>query len=789
MVKAALDRKILRELQQLRPQIITISLLIICGLSLMIATNISYDSLHAARDSFYRDYRFAEIFAEFQAAPRSIINRMRDIPGVQIVEERIRADGLIEVYGQDEPAVGVILSVPSGSQPRLNRIFVREGRLPHEAQVPEVFLHEAFATAQHLKPGDFISVLVKGQRVRLHVVGLGLSPEYVYALGAGVPLPDDRHFAVLWMAESVLGRLVGFQDSFNSVAMTLNSSRVSEPTQADLRILLSPYGNKSIHGRMNLPSHMFLEDELKEQKTLSRISPLVFLSIAIFLIHVIMSRLIHIHRPQIAVLKAIGYQDREIAWHYTKLIMVMMLFGTLPACGIGVLLGHVIVDLYQDFFRFPALVPVVDPWIILLSFAIGIGSGVLGGMTAIRSILRLQPAEALKPPVPPAYHAIFLDRLGIREKLAVSTRMTLRNLMLRPWRLGLTMLGMAAALGIMISSGSMKDMVDFLLETQFQYVQREDISITLQRPVSVSGLQELADIKGVQRVEGYRAAAVRIHYESRQKETALLGWPAQSVLRQRLNSDREQVPLPAQGLFLSRYFQREWGLRAGDRIELEILEGSFPRRIMTISGFSDELMGTTVHMRIGELWELLDEEAGYNLIALKVDPHELSRLYFKLNQYPLVAAVSLRAALYNGFYESMGGMLQVSTGLLTFFAFIIAIGLIYNTVIMNFSERAREMATLQVLGFDHMFLFLLLMDVIMIQVFVSLIPGALIGYKMTEWLLGSMQTETLSPPVLTRWSTYAVGISTMLLALIFSAWSLFRMLRSLSLTEALKAKE
>jgi putative ABC transport system permease protein len=789
MVKAALDRKILRELQQLRAQVITISLLIICGLSLMIATNISYDSLHAARDSFYRDYRFAEIFAEFQAAPRGIINRMCGIPGVRMVEERIRADGLIEVRGQDEPAVGLILSLPSGAQPRLNQIFVREGRLPHEAQMPEVFLHEAFAAAHQLRPGDVISVLVKGQRLRFQIVGLGLSPEYVYALSAGVPLPDDRHFAVLWMAEPLLARLVGFQDSFNSLALTMSDSRAAEPIQKELRILLSPYGNKAIHGRMNVSSHMFLEDELKEQKTLSRVSPLVFLSIAIFLIHVIMSRLIHTHRPQIAVLKAIGYQDREIGWHYTKLIVVMMLFGTIPACGVGVFLGHLIVALYQDFFRFPALIPVVDPWILLLSVVIGISSGVLGGLTAIRSILRLQPAEALKPPVPPAYHAIFLDRLGMREKIRVSTRMTLRNLMLRPWRLGLTMLGMAAALGIMISSGSMKDMVDFLLKTQFQYVQREDISITLQHPVSVSGLQELAGIKGVQRVEGFRAAAVRIHHEHRQKETSLLGWPPQSELRQRLNGDLEPLPLPVQGLFLSRYFQREWGLKAGDRIELEILEGSFPRRTMTISGFSDELMGTTVHMRIDELWEQLDEEPGYNLIALKVDPHELSRLYFQLNQYPLVAAVSLRAALYHGFYESMGGMLQVSTGLLTLFAFIIAIGLIYNTVLMNFSERAREMATLQVLGFDHVFLFLLLMDVIMIQVFVSLIPGSWIGYQMTEWLLGSMQTETLSPPVLARWSTYAIGISTMLLALIFSAWSLFRMLRSLSLTEALKAKE
>lgn len=789
MVGRGLDRKILRELRQLRAQVLTIALLVICGLAMMISTRISYESLHESRATFYREYHFAEIFAEFHAAPYSLATRLRQIPGLRVLDERLVTEGLIEVHDLAEPAVGRILSLPADQQPRLNQIFIREGRLPREAQNTEVFLHEGFAEAHQLKIGDHITALVKGQRMRLLIVGIGLSPEYVYALHSGVPLPDDRHFAVLWLTEGALARLMRLQDSFNSLAVTLDGSRSAELVKQDLGEILRPYGNRGIHDRDRLPSHMFLEDELTEQRTLSIISPLIFLSIAVFLIHVIMSRLIHTHRPQIAALKALGYYDREIAWHYSKLIGVMMLFGTVPACGFGIWLGRVIVKLYQQFFRFPELMVVIDPGTLLLAFAIGIGSGVLGGLTAVRSILRLPPAEALKAPVPPAYHAIFLDSLGFKRQWHVTTRMTFRNLMLRPLRLGLTVLGMAAALAIMISSGSLKDMVDFLLNAQFQHIQHEDISITLQRPVSIHGLQEMMGLPGVLRVEGYRVSAIRLHYQHRQKETVLLGWPESSELRQRVNTNLEKVPLPAQGIFLSRFFQTDWHLAPGDIIEVEILEGAFPRRFMTIAGFSDDLMGTTVHMRLDDIWKILDEKPAYNMICLKVDPLRLAPLYYRLNQYPLVATISLREAMYKGFYESMGGLLEFSTGLLIFFAFIIAVGLIYNTVVMNFSERSHEMATLSVLGFDHIFLFLLLMDVVLIQVFLCLIPGAYLGYKITGWLTGSMRTDTLSLPTLVRWPTYAIGITTMLLALLFSAWNLYRLIRNLSLTEALKSKD
>jgi putative ABC transport system permease protein len=789
MVSRILDRKITRDLRQLKTQVGTIALLVLSGLSLMIATRISYDSLFEARYLFYRNFQLGELFAEFQAAPWNLKHKLADIPGVASVDARLLTEALIEVPDQDEPAVARMISIPADGQPPLNRLFIRKGRLPVDGATPEVLIHEAFAAAHSLALGERMLVQIKGQRARLKVVGIGLSPEYVYALHAGLPLPDDQHFGVLWLSQPTLARLLRLSDSFNSLVLRTDGRRSIQDIRRALDRVLSPYGKQRIYDREGLPSAQFVEDELVEQRTMSIISPLLFLSIAVFIIHVILSRLIHTHRPQIAVLKALGYGDGEIVLHYAKLIIGMMLWGTLPALGLGVWLGQLIVQLYERFFRFPDLRLVVDPWILLLAGCIGLGSGLFGGLSAIRSILRLSPAEALKPPIPPLYQALFLDKFNWSFKLGITKRMTWRYLMLRPQRLALTLVGMAAAMAMMVSSGSLQDMIHFLLNAQFQHIQREDLQVALHKPISVDGLQEIGGLPGVLRVEGYRLAAVRIHFKQMQKETVLLGWPENAELQQRLDAKLRPVKLPSQGIFLSRYFQKHWHLRPGDAVDLQVLKGSSPILSVRIAGFTDDLIGTSVHMRLPDLWSALREEPGYNVFCLKVDPFRITELYARIRQLPLVATVSLRSSLAKGFFQSMGGLLQFSTSLLIAFAFIIAAGLIYNSVLMNFSERSRDMATLKVLGFEHPVLFFLLLDSVLIQLLSCLLPGAWLGYQIAGWLTQSMRTDTLSLPTIVQASSYAIALATMLLAFLLSAWSLHRMLAELSLTEALKAKE
>lgn len=793
----ALDRKLFRDLRSLRAQVATTAILVACGVSLLISSWSAFHSLRDSRDRYYQDYAFADLFCEVKRAPLDVVRKLERIAGVGIVEPRIVMDGLVDLAssgsasGKGELAVGRFVAVPSGTQPALNRLFLREGRLPAEGAEVEVVLHEGFAKANGLRPGSSLSVLVQGQREFVKVVGIALSPEYVYALSPSAPLPDDRHFGILWMAKKPMERLARMAEAFNSVSIRAEHASAAELEGIKVQMdeLLKPYGGRGAYGRDKQPSSSFVNDEIAQQKGTAIVTPMIFLGIAAFLIHIIAARLIALHRSQIATLKAIGYANSEVLFHYLKLILLMMLVGAILGIGLGAILGHLYAKMYEDFFRFPSLDFSLSLNATLIGLAAGVLPGIVGAWSSIQAAFRLPPAEAMRPPAPPNFHASFFERAGVEKKMGIRQRMVWRNLFFRPLRLSFTVLGLSTALGVMVASVAWNDIVRILLNNQFQRVQREDLSVSFLSPLPQSALQQLAGWKGILAVEGYRVVPVRIRFRNFKRELAITGWPEGATMRQRLDGELRSIPLPAEGILLSDFFRKSWGVAPGMPVELETLEGA-PRTIrVVVAGFTQDLVGISASMGIDGLWDLLGEQPGFNLAALKIDPKEADQIYIRLKDSPQVATINFKEALYRGFEESFGGMIRVFTLVLTGFALAIAVGVIYNSVRVSFSERAWEMASLRVLGFSRWETFQMLLTEVGVQTLLSLIPGCILGFALTRFVMKGINTEIFGFPVVIEPSTYATGILVVLAAFALSAMAVHRMILKLSLAEALKARD
>jgi putative ABC transport system permease protein len=791
VVIRALNRKMFRDFAGLRAQVFTTASLIACGVGLLVSTWSAYSSFRDSRDRYYRDFAFADVFADLKRAPLDVGRRIAAIPGVDRIETRIVIDGLIEdrVSSAEAPATGRFISIPPGGQPRLNQLFLRKGRLPERGDETEVVVHEAFARAHRLEPGSSLTIQVQGTRERVRIVGIALSPEYIVVNGPAAPLPDDVRFGVIWIPVPAMERLARMTDAFNSLAMRVPNPADLNAVKARADELLRPYGSRGAYGRDQQASSRFVEDEITQQKTTSVISPAIFLGIAAFLVHVIASRLIAIHRPQIAVLKAIGYSHLAVSTHYLGLITLMTISGTIPGIFLGRILGALMAKSYERFFHFPGLdfslsIPAAG-----IGLVAGLIPGVLGAAGSIRSAFRLAPAESMRPPAPIAYSKGLFERLRLKERLSIRQRMVWRTLLLKPYRLAMTLAGLSMATCVVIVSMAWFDIVDFLLETQFQMVQRENLSISLISPVTRSGLQEISRLDGVISVEGYRVTPVRLRYLNFKRELPLTGWPESASMRQQLDLDRKPVPLPRHGILLSRYFEKEWGLKVGQEIGLETLEGR-PRSLrVLVGGFTDDLLGISASMRIEELWGLLSEQTGYNLATLLVDPRAISRLYSRLTGMPQVAAVNLKSALYRGYRDSIGGMILVMSAILIAFALVIAGGIIYNSMSVSFSERAWELASLRVIGFSRESVFSMLMSEVATLVIVSLAPGCLLGLGLTHLILESVSTESFGFPLIILPRTYATGILTAIVALALSGAVVRRRMKRLSLADALKARE
>ncbi len=782
-----LHRKLIRDFFSLRAQVLTTSILVICGVSLLIAAWSAYQSLQSSRDSYYRDYHFADVFSELKRAPLDVARKIRRIPGVTEVDARIVIDGLVDL-GEREPAVGRFISVPSGEQPALNRIYLREGVMPSATKQIEVVVHEGFAKANGIQIGTQLKVLVQGKKESVTVVGIGLSPEYVYALSPAAPLPDDRHFGVIWMPSQPLERLARMSDSFNSVSATADVTELGQ-IKTMMDEILKPYGSRGAYGRETQPSSQFVNDEIRQQKGTAIITPLIFLGVAAFLIQIIASRLISMQRSQIAALKALGYSNREVSVHYLQLVICMMMTGTIPGVVLGGVLGKWIAKSYENFFRFPELDFSLNLTSIFIGLIAGILPGLIGAWTSIRSAFKMPPAEAMRPPAPPAFHEGLMERFGVQKRLSPRQRIVFRNITFRPVRLGMTMMGMSMAIAVVVASMAWNDIVRFLLDTQFQRVQREDLSVTLVSPIRGGGLRELANLTGVLDAEGYRVVPIRIRFQNHKRELPLTGWPQDSRMRQRLGMDLKVIPQPGEGLLLSRFFEKSWGLTRGQSVEIEPLEGNPRSIIVPVVGFSDDLVGIAASMNLQSLWSLLREESSYNLVTLKIDPRKAASLYVQLKELPSVATVNFKSSLYRGFQESMGKMIRVTTGILILFALAIAFGVIYNSIRVSFSERAWEMASLRVLGFSKGETFRMLLSEVGLQVALSIFPGCLLGLGLTHFVLKGVNTETFGFPIVVERSSYAMAILAVLGALTVSVVMVQRMIKSQSLVEALKARD
>lgn len=785
----ALDLKVLRDLKTLRSQTMTTAILVVCGVALLVAAWSAYRSLRSARDTYYLTYAFADVFADLKRAPMSVADRLKAIPGVQQMETRIVVSGLVDAPDQIEPAVGQFISVPSNAQPGLNRLYLRKGRLPARSTEMEVVVHEGFANAHHLKPGDQLTVLIESQKKTVLITGIGISPEYVYALSPVVALPDNKHFGIFWTSRENLEELKDMSGAFNNVVLKLAPGASEGEVKTQVDELLKSYGCLGAYGRDRQISNMFVKDEIAQQRVSAVFNPAVFLLIAAFLIHVIISRLIATQRQQIATLKAVGYLNYEVSLHYLKLVTVMTLTGAVPGLFLGAWLGHLIAGSYQNFFHFPKLEFSLSGSAAGLGIAAGLVPGWIGAYSSIRSSYRMSPAEAMRPPAPAAFHANLLEKTGLQSHLRTKNRMVARNLLLRPWRLFLTVLGMSLALALIVLAGFWSDTLNYLLETQFQRQQREDLSLGFLHPLPPGFLQELKSKKGVVSVEGYRLVPVRLRHGHLSRETTIYGWPSTASMRQRLNREFRESPLAPNALVLSQFFKKTLDLKSGDALWVEILEGRQQTIQLPVAGFAQDLIGNSVAMDIESLWRLLDESPNYNFATIQVDPQYLDSLYVEFKNLPEVSAVNVKMTLYRGFQETIGAMIRLTTWILTGFALAIAIGIIYNSVRVSFAERAWELASLQILGFKRRDVHALLISEVSVQVLLSIAPGCAIGVGLA-WLSKQMiHTETYEFPVIIRIGTYAEAILTILLSLLASSVITGRMLAKLSLVEALKARD
>lgn len=783
-----LHRKLGRDLWHMRGQAAAVALIVASGVASFVTARSAFDSLHSSQDAYYRSYRFADVFASLKRAPLSLAARIAAVPGVESVEPRVVMGVTLDVPGLADVASARLISVPERRWPGLNRLHIRSGRYLDPGRAGEVLLGEAFAQANRLGPGSRLSALINGRWQRLEVAGIALSPEFVFDMPEGGLLPDARRFGTMWMSEHAVARAFDMEGAFNDVAVRLGPGASEKRVVEDLDRLLARYGGQGAYGRADHPSHARVSQEFDELRAWGSLMPAIFLGIAAFLLQIVSTRLVTSQRDQIAVMKAFGYPNRTVAAHYLELVTAIVAVGAALGVVLGWWVGDGLLNQYGRYFRFPLMRHELSPALVFWGIAISAVAAFAGALAAVRRAVRLPPAEAMRPDTPPRFRAGLIERLGLLAVASPPARILARNLARRPGRLALSVLSIALSVTVLLVGRYLLDAVDAVLDLQFRSVERQHATVTFNLPRSARTRHDLSHLPGVIRVEPFRAVPIRLRFGPSVERTVLHGLAPSPELRRIIGSSRRPLEPPSRGVVLTDFLARTLGVRPGDVVTIELLDGRRRVREVQVTDEVDELIGMSAYMELQALARLTGEEA-LSGAYLAVDPIEEASFDSRLKSVPAIGAVSMRGAAMRSYQESVADVFGTFTAVLVGLAMVVAIGVVYNGARIALFERGRELASLRVLGFTRGEVAAMLLGEQAIIVALGVPLGLLMGYGLSGLIAGLYQNKLIRLPLVIAPASCAFSILVILAAGVLSGFIVKRRADHLDLVAVLKTRE
>ena len=785
----AIHRKMLRELWRLRGQLLSIGLVVATAIVTIVTLRGTYEALYEARADYYRTYRLADVWSSLERAPESLRDRIAGIPGVTAVSTRVSGYATLDLPWLTAPGMGLFVSVPERGRPELNDVHVTRGRYVAPGRAAEVVASENFFAANDLELGDTIRAVLNGLRHDLIIVGVAISPEHSYSVPPGALYPEDERYGVFWMSRSVLGPNLDARDAFNEIAVSLSAGANRGAVIRQMDRLLDPYGGLGAYGREDQLSYKILNDELTQNRTMGTVVPAIFLGVAAFLLNLVLSRLVATQRTEIGTLRAFGYTDREVGWHYMSYAMVAVALGTLLGAGGGVWAGGGMVTLYTQYFKFPDLTYRLSWTLVALGSGVSLLAALLGGWSAVRSAASLSPAEAMRPEAPARFRHGLLERIGLGRLLGTGGRMILRNMERRPVRSLLSSLGVAFSVAILVVGMFMFDGVTLMMDLQFRVAQREDLSVSFNQPRGERALYDLRRVAGVTRVEAYHSVPVRLRSAHREREVAVTGMNTDARLRRIVDQDGRIHPLPLEGLLLSSTLADALRIGQGDRVTVEMLTGLRRTEEVVVAGVVDDLLGVSAYMTLESLYRLTRQSRLVSGAYLLTDATREDLVNEQLKAAPAVASVVSPQTMFETFQSQLQDSLYISIGFMLAFASIISVAVIYNGTRIALSERGRELASLRVLGFTRREIATLLFGEQAVITLLAIPIGSVIGYGLAAALVASFASETYRIPMVVSTRTYLFAATAAISAAIASGLLVRRRLNSLDLVAVLKTRE
>lgn len=785
----ALDKKLLRDFRRLWAQALAIALVLACGVAILLATYGMYGALEDSRTAYYERNRFADIFADANRVPQAVLQDIQVIEGVRMAQTRGSQFVILDVPGRPETVTAQILTLPDEGVVQLNLPLLQSGRFPDPNRVDQVVINAPFALANNLHPGDRFHAILNGKKRELTVTGTVLSPEFIYTIGPGALMPDNKTYGILWMPERAATAAFDMAGAFNNVVLKLDPAAKQADVIDQLDALLARYGGLGAYGRDKQISNSFIDAEIEQQRIASLILPPIFYGISTFLVSMVIGRIIALERSEIGLLKAIGYSDREILLHYLMLAGMIALVGLFLGWGVGTWLSRAMARLYAQFFDFPYLIYRVSYQAYVISGVLALLSAVIGAGKSALGAARIAPAIAMSPPAPPHFKRTIVDRLLTGLHLSQPTMMILRSLLRWPGRSAMTILGLSLAGAVLVASSFFEDAMDVLMETTFHQANRQDATLLFSPAVPETALAAVANLPGVLAAEGQLFQAAVLRHGHLQKETAIEARRPGTDLSRILDENGKVIEAAAEGIMVSQRLAKLLDVRPGDQIEVAFKGGRAETQSVQVTGVVIQYFGLSAYMDLATLNRLLRQAPQISSANLLLDSAQIPALHEVLKNTPALSGLVMLSEVRRSFSETLRQNISIMTSIYMIVAVLITFGVAYNGARIQLSERARELASLRILGFTRGEVSFILIGETMVLAVLAQPLGWVLGAGISAAMSQGSSSDLYTIPLVLEPAGFARASLIVLAAALASALIVRRRLDRLDLIQVMKTRE
>ncbi len=785
----AIDRKLLRDFKRLWVQALAISLVLACGVAILLTSVGMYGALFDTRAAYYERNRFADVFAHATRAPQQILSEISEIEGVLAVEGRIRGNAILDIETRTKGAVGQILSLPEAGTPVLNVPLLVTGRYPNPLAVDEVMVNAPFAEANSFRIGDSFGANLHGQKRTLTIVGTALSPEFVYTIGPGALMPDNSAFGIIWMSDHAAAAAYDMSGAFNDVSVSLSKGTQSDPVIDAIDVLLEPYGGLGAYDRTTQVSDAFLDAEMKQLRGMAMILPPIFFGISGFLVSMVMGRIVSLERSEIGLLKAIGYSNTEVCLHYLMLAGLIALAGIGLGWFAGTMLARSTAAQYGEFFNFPYVIFRVSFWVYAASGLAALLTTCAGATQAALKAARLAPAVAMQPPAPPRFKRSLVDVAMARMRLSQPTIMILRSLFRWPLRSAMTTLGMSLAVASVISAIFINDALDAIVDLAFYQTNRQDAMLLFADDIPETALEDVRNLPGVLQAEGQQFHAAILRNGHLSKRIAVESRRPGTDLARVLDADGQPLTVPRGGILLSERLAEQLEVQNGDMLEVEFLSGRRDTFDLTVTGLVEQYFGMGAYMDLEDMNALFRQAPRLSTVNLTLDDNQTDALHAAIKDLPRLTGLIEMNENRRAFQETIEENITVMNSIYIVVAVMITVGVAYNAARIQLSERSRELASLRILGFTRGEVSFVLVGEMMLLALLAQPLGWLIGTWIATAMTNAFTSDLYAIPLVLKPASFTTGSLVVLIAAFASVMIVRRRLDRLNLVAVMKTRE